>query len=141
MTIHTYFDGEKLSLEKEADSFIARADSAQLEQIGLEVEEQTSSASWRIRSNEISLIQDMDLVRGQQIVAHHAYRIKDSREPFLISDRIVVTFRELPTEGQVSHLINEYALALVDTLSDQEYVFWLTDATGMVTAHALLATA
>ena len=51
MEVYTYFDGEKLILEKEADSFIARADPEQLDRIGRERKEQTSSASWRIRSD------------------------------------------------------------------------------------------
>ena len=131
MAVYTYFDGEKLILEKEADSFIVRADQKQLKRIALEPEEQTSSASWRIRSNPASLDQDMNTVREQHIVAHHAYRTKGSHKSFLISDRIIVTFQKPPTEGQVSHLMNDYALELTETLSDREYLFRLTDETGI----------
>ncbi len=131
MAVYTYFDGEKLPLKKAVDSFIARADPKQLERIGLVLEEQTSSASWRIQSEPAALEGNMTIARQHQIVAHHAYRIKDSHRPFLISDRILVTFEEPPTEGQVSFLINDYALELVETLSGREYVLRLSNDTGI----------
>lgn len=130
MSLYTYFDGKKIELEKLSDSFIARAEPAQLSILNLIPGEQLSSASWRVRTDTKTLDSDMKKVRDTEIVAHHEYHKKDSGQALLITDRILVSFEKRPSEEEVSALMNDYALELIYRLSETEILFRLTRFTG-----------
>ena len=131
MNTYTYFDGEKVELEKKPDSFVVRAQPEQMQRISLVAADQLSSASWRIRSTNTALDSDMEKVRAEHIVAHHEYVRTDNGQSFLVSDRIIVSFVNSPSEVEIAELIQRYALELVCRLTDTDVLFRLTTLTGM----------
>jgi subtilisin-like proprotein convertase family protein/subtilisin family serine protease len=129
-TTYTYRNGEKVLLHKEPDQFVVRALPDDLESLGIEGAEQVSSSSSRVTIGPEELDEAMAAIR-EVAPAHHVYTLADTNEEFLISDRIFVVFREeLPPE-QVDTFAGEYGLALLERYSDRDYLFQLTDHTGM----------
>jgi hypothetical protein len=62
---------------------------------------------------------------------HHAYYVADSGQEFLITDRVLVTFRQPPTPEELDGFIGRYALVIREAYSDREFLLQLTDHTGM----------
>ena len=128
---YTYFDGEKIELEKTPNTFIVRAHPEQMHALNCVPQEQLSSVSWRVCSTEATLDSDMDRVRAEDIVAHHEYVRADNGQNFFVSDRIIVSFTDHPTEADITALIQTHALELVCPLTDTDVLFRLTTSTGM----------
>ncbi|SFG14283.1 proprotein convertase P-domain-containing protein [Neptunomonas qingdaonensis] len=127
---YTYRGGEKVALEKSPDQMVVRALPASLDDAAIASSEQVSSASTRINTRGA----DLDaLMERSRVVAptHHAYYEADSGSEFLITDRIFVTFKEALSDQDVDALAGHYALVKVATYSDRDYLFQLTNHTGM----------
>jgi subtilisin-like proprotein convertase family protein/subtilisin family serine protease len=62
---------------------------------------------------------------------HHAYTIAESGREFLITDRILVTFRRPIPANELDAFAGRYGLVLKERYSDRDYLFQLTDHTGM----------
>jgi subtilisin-like proprotein convertase family protein/subtilisin family serine protease len=128
--VYTYRAGEKLDLAKSPDRFVVRAKPEQLEKLGFEGAQQVSSASSRVTVTPEQLDAAMEQARAFA-PAHHAYQVADSGEDFLITDRILVTFKTDIDATQVSEFAGKYGLLMREQYSDRDYLFQLTDATGM----------
>ncbi len=127
---YTYRGGEKVALEKSPDQMVVRALPASLDDAAIASSEQVSSASTRINTRGA----DLDgLMERSRVVAptHHAYYEVDSGSEFLITDRIFVSFKEALSDQDVDALAGRYALVKVATYSDRDYLFQLTNHTGM----------
>ena len=127
---YTYRAGKKVLLTKSSDQFVVRALPENLKNIGISDADQVSSASSRVTTRSVDLEQLMSSAR-HVAPTHHAYSVTDTGEAFLITDRIFVTFRELQTDAKVDAFAARYALIRKATYSEREFLFQLTDHTGM----------
>ena len=130
MSDYTYRSGKKVNLRKENDKFIIRALPDDLTNLGFEVVEQTSSASARVSVKKSEIDKKMSLAR-KHAVAHHAYTLEETGTALLITDRIVVRFKSAPNPEEVDEITAKYALENLGALGVRDYLFRVTDATGM----------
>ncbi|MCM4151503.1 peptidase [Arenibacter sp. N53] len=129
--LYTYRNGKKVYLKKESDQFVVRALPAELEKMGITKDvEKVSSASSRVKVKSNKLDSEIADMR-KEAVTHHAYKQEANNEEFLITDRIIVTFKKSVSNEQLSKFIAKYALILMTKYSDREYLLQLTDQTGM----------
>ncbi len=127
---YTYRCGQKVELEKSPDQMVIRTLPENLEDAAIESAEKVSSASTRVTTTGADLDTLMD--RSRKIApTHHAYFTSDSGTEFLITDRIFVTFREALPDEQVDEFAGRYGLIKKATYSNKDYLFQLTNHTGM----------
>ncbi len=127
---YTYRAGQKVVLEKRPDQFVVRALPDRLRDIGITDAEQVSSASSRVNTRAADLEPLMSQSR-HLAPTHHAYYVAETGDEFLITDRVFVTFKQpLPAE-QVDVFAGRYGLVKLETYGDRDYLFQLTDHTGM----------
>lgn len=128
--VYTYRNGKKIYLKKEPDQFVVRASREDLAKRGITDVEEVSPASTRVTVKRQVRDRMMDELREEK-VTHHAYRLEDNNAEFLITDRILVTFKEPVSNELLSQFMSRYALVLRSKYSEREYLFQLTDQTGM----------
>lgn len=127
---YTYRAGKKILLQKHPDQFVVRALPDKLKEQGISDAEQVSSSSSRVTVRA----PDLEAMMGQaRFIAptHHAYTLAETGAEFLITDRIFVTFHEALPADQVDAFAARYSLIKKETYSDRDYLFQLTDHTGM----------
>src|SRR3712207_2554526 len=92
---YTYRRGQILKLRKRPDQFVVRALPDEVDRkLGIDDAEQVSSASSMVAVRPGDLDPLMARARVEVAPAHHLYEIADTAEEFLITDRIIVRFRE-----------------------------------------------
>ncbi len=128
--VYTYRGGEKVVLSKVHDQLIARVEPEQLATMGFQNAQQVSSASSRIVVAAAQLDDVMNQLR-QVAPTHHAYQVAETGEDYLISDRVFITFKETLADQAVSEFAGKYGLLLQEKYGDRDYLFQLTDHTGM----------
>jgi len=129
--VYTYRNGRKVYLKKEPDRFIVRAKPEDLEKMGITKGlEKVSSASTRVTVSSDKLDSSMEAMRNEA-VTHHAYKQADNNAEFLVTDRILVTFRQAASNDLLSFFMAKYALLMKNKYSEREYLFQLTNLTGM----------
>jgi subtilisin-like proprotein convertase family protein/subtilisin family serine protease len=127
---YTYRGGQKVALEKSSEQMVVRALPTHLDDDAIASSEQVSSASTRINTSGAEL--DALMTRSRVVApTHHAYYETDSGSEFLITDRIFVTFKQAITDQQVDDFAGRYGLIKTATYSDRDYLFQLTNHTGM----------
>ena len=127
---YTYRAGKKIPLTKRADQFVVRALPEKLDATGLPAGNQMSSASSRVTVPPADL--ETAMARARTLApTHHAYERSDTGEEFLITDRVVVTFKEPPSGQELSAFAGRYGLVKQEQYSDREFLFQLTNHTGM----------
>lgn len=127
---YTYRAGQKIELEKSPDQMVVRSLADRLDDAAVIRSEQVSSASTRITTREADLESIMD--RSRNIApTHHAYYEAETGAEFLITDRIFVSFIEALTVEQVDEFAGRYALVKKAVYGDRDYLFQLTNHTGM----------
>lgn len=127
---YTYRCGQKVDLEKSPDQMVVRALPNQLTDAAIVNAEQVSSASTRITTRASDL--DEAMIRSREIApTHHAYSETETGAEFLITDRIFVTFKEVLSDEQVDAFAGRYGLVKKETYSNKDYLFQLTNHTGM----------
>lgn len=130
-TIYTYRKGKKVYLKKEQDLIVVRGTPKTMERMGFHGNlQQVSSNSTRLGVEIEELDSTLDEIR-KEAVAHHAYTQESTGAEFLITDRIMITFKEDPTNEVLSAFMAKYALILITKYSDREFLLRLTDQTGM----------
>src|SRR5262245_35187019 len=127
---YTYQSGLKVVLKIPDDEFVVRALPERLRELGFADAQQVSSASSRVMTRAPNLEADMSAAR-HLAPTHHAYYVADSGQEFLITDRVLVRFKEPLAPEQVDAFTARYALLLKQAYSDRDYLFQLTDHTGM----------
>jgi len=127
---YTYRCGQKIQLEKSPDQMVVRSLPETLDDSAIVASEQVSSASTRIRTNSAELDSLMQRCR-ENAPTHHAYYETESGSEFLITDRVFVTFKDAISDEQVDDFSGHYGLVNRATYNDRDYLFQLTNHTGM----------
>jgi subtilisin family serine protease len=127
---YTYRAGQRIVLEKRPDQFVVRALPDELTAFGIMDAEQVSSASSRVTTRATDLEPLMSRSRHLW-TAHHAYYEAETGQEFLITPRVFVTFKEPLSDEQVDAFAGRYGLIRKATYGDRDYLFELTDHTGM----------
>ncbi len=127
---YTYRGGKKVELEKSPEEMVVRALPSEISDPAITSREQVSSASSRVvtRGGELEAVMSRSRNRAP---THHAYYEAESGGEFLITDRIFVQFKDPPAGEAVDNFAGEYGLVLQATYSDRDYLFQLTEHTGM----------
>ncbi|MDA2519961.1 S8 family serine peptidase [Bacillus cereus] len=129
--LYTYRAGKKVLLQKRENQFVIRTSPDNLKEVHKKSEvEQVSPASFRITTDESNLEDLMNAAR-EIAPAHHAYYRMETNDEFLITDRIFVKFRKIYSEEEVILFTTRYKLVLLQKYDDYNYLFQLTNATGM----------
>lgn len=127
---YTYRGGKKVELEKSPDQMVVRALPSDLSDSAILNAEQVSSSSTRINTSTSEL--ESLMVRSRNVApTHHAYYETESGEEFLITDRVFITFREALSDALVDEFAGRYGLIKKETYSNKDYLFQLTNHTGM----------
>jgi subtilisin family serine protease len=128
---YTYRAGQRIALEKRPDQFVVRTLPDELMDLGFtDPAERVSSASSRVTTRATDLEPLMS--RSRQLApTHHAYYEAETGQEFLITDRLFVTFTEPLSDEQVDAFAGRYGLIRKATYGDRDYLFQLTDHTGM----------
>ncbi|MEO1653513.1 MAG: S8 family serine peptidase, partial [Bacteroidota bacterium] len=130
-SLYTYRNGQKVYLNKKSDQYVARALPEQLKNMGINQDlEQVSSASSRVFVSPTHLERDMATLR-ESLTAHHAYTRALDQTDFLITDRIIVSFHQMISHEGLNQFMAKYALLFRRKYSEKEYLFQLTNETGM----------
>ena len=127
---YTYRSGQKVALEKIPDKMVVRTLPENLDDAAIITSEQVSSASTRIKTSVTELESLMERSRGMA-PTHHAYHETESGSEFLITDRIFVTFKETPSDEKLDEFAGRYGLLKKAVYSDRDFLFQLTNHTGM----------
>jgi subtilisin-like proprotein convertase family protein/subtilisin family serine protease len=127
---YTYRNGEKVPLEKAPDQFVVRALPENLESLGITDAEQISSRSSKVTTRATDLEPEMSRMR-HVAPTHHAYSDAATGAEFLITDRVLVTFKEALPAEQLDAFAARYGLFMQTAYSDRDYLFQLTDHTGI----------
>lgn len=127
--VYTYRCGQRIVLNKQPDQFVVRAIPEALPE-SMATSQQVSGSSTRVRCAPKELEALMSEAR-EMAPTHHAYQVANDQSDFLITDRVIVTFREPPTIADFGEFLGRYALQVVTKYSEKEYLLRLTDHTGM----------
>ena len=126
---YTYRCGTKLKLKKRPDQFVVRRlpDGLPAE-MGAAVQMSTASARVTCAIGDLENL----MVKARKLApTHHAYESDDTGGDFLITDRVIVTFKQDLDPEAVGIFAGKYALEILERISDRDYLFRLTDSTGM----------
>ena len=127
---YTYRDGKRVPLSKRPDQFVVRAAPDVAAREGFGETEQVSPHSTRVTTAAAQL--DEAMARARAIApTHHAYDNAETGEEFLITDRVFVTFKEPPSQADLAAFVARYGLVGLQTYSPREFLFQVTDHTGM----------
>lgn len=128
-TTYTYRLGKKVILQKKSNEFVARELPDELDHRAFKTTRQVSSASSVVKVAPSKLDTAMEEIRRES-VAHHAYEAP-SGEYFLITDRVFVCFKEPANLATINAFAAKYALIHLSSIDERNYLFQLTDHTGM----------
>lgn len=128
--VYTYRNGKKLLLKKAEDEFVVRLLPEEAKARGFEPVKQTSSASTKVGTRPESLESQMEQSRSAA-PTHHAYYDVETESPFLITDRVMVLFKEGVTDEEIDQFLAKYGLLIQKKYSDREFLFKVTSQTGM----------
>jgi subtilisin-like proprotein convertase family protein len=128
---YTYRAGERIELRKRRDQFVVRAlPEVVSDSLDVKAPTQVSSHSSLVDVPPRDLEEQMEAARRIG-ATHHVYEVEGTDEPFLISDRVIVTFRAGVTPEQADEVAARHALSRVKQLDERTYLFQLTEATGV----------
>ena len=128
--VYTYQNGKKVLLNKSPTDFVVRARPESLMRLGFPGGERLSSASFRFAVAPADLSEAMTRAR-EEVTAHHAYTRQETGDDFLITDRLLVRFREGVAEQAQTSLAGKYGLFLVERVGPRDCLYQLTDHTEM----------
>src|SRR4030095_10691361 len=95
---------------------------------GFRETESVSPHSTRVTTAPARL--DEEMARARAIApTHHAYDNAETGEEFLITDRVLVTFKSAPSAADLPAFIARYSLVLLQTYSPRQFLFQLHDHT------------
>ncbi len=135
--LYTYRCGELVRLSKRPNQFVVRRLPQELP-ASMSGAEQMSTASSRVTCEPEDL-DDLMVTAREVAPAHHAYDMMDTGEAFLITDRIIVTFKEPLSVEAVGTFAGRYALDIVEKISDVDYLvatnLFILDERGCTGSH------
>lgn len=128
---YSYRNGKKVALYKKSDEFVVRTPTVpQLTGTGAMPAERVSPASTRMKVSAAELESAMAASRAIA-PTHHAYYQAQTDQSFDITDRILVTFKQAPADTQLDVFVNKYALRQLARYSETDFLFQLTNDTGV----------
>jgi subtilisin family serine protease len=127
---YTYRGGRKLPLVKSDNQLVVRLEGEALGSLKLPDGEQVSPASTRITLPPQQLEDAMRTAR-ELAPTHHAYYEEESGQEFLITDRILVSFRDPVPDAVFDAFTARYALRVLARYSDRDFLLQLSNHTGM----------
>jgi len=127
---YTYRCGEKIELDKSPDEIVVRSLPNDLDDVAIVTKQKVSSASTKIKVSSTDLEDLMQRTRASA-VTHHAYYTTQSKTEFLITDRVLLTFKEGVSNTEIDEMAGRYALLLIKKFEEREYLYQLSNATGM----------
>lgn len=128
-SVYTYRGGKKIDLKKRPNEFVIRQLPEDLPD-KMNVAEQTSTRSTRVKCKSSELESLMEDARALA-PTHHAYELQETGDSFLITDRVIVTFKDALGVEDVGLFAGEHGLEILEKISERDYLFRLTDSTGM----------
>jgi len=129
--LYTYRDGKKVLLNQSDNKLSIRKKSKEeLKALGYKKIERTSPSSYIVETDKKNLDAEIADLRKENVV-HHAYSTADNKQEFLITDRVIVTFKQAPALDVLNKFMNEYSLVLLSKYTDKTFLFQLTSYTGM----------
>ena len=128
---YTYRRGKKVQLQKKPNQFVIRQLPDSLpSSMAVSQALQVSTASTQVTCDQSQL--EGLMVEGRQIApTHHAYTRLDTGQDFLITDRVVITFKQDLNVEELGQFAGKYGLEIVEKISERSYLLRLTDSTGM----------
>ena len=127
---YTYRGGRRLELGKRPDQAVVRTSPERIADPSVFRTERVSSGSVRITTHPSELEAVME--RARDIApTHHAYYDLETGEEFLITDRVLVTFKGTPSPAEVDAFAARYGLVQLERYTDRDFLFQLTNHTGM----------
>ncbi|HPH20822.1 MAG TPA: S8 family serine peptidase [Haliscomenobacter sp.] len=130
MQTYTYRNGKKLLLNKSDDEFVTRETPEELIARGITQVEKTSPVSSKVKTTPEGLEADMAKSR-ESAPTHHAYYLADTGDEFLITDRVTISFKTAISSEDLAAFMGKYGLVLLEEYSPQDFLFQLTEHTGM----------
>ncbi|MCW5700759.1 MAG: S8 family serine peptidase, partial [Rhodospirillales bacterium] len=133
--LYTYRAGQRIELEKRPEQLVIRALPEDLSDdvlpgVSSSELQKVSSASTRITVDRSRL--ESVMASGRRIApTHHAYVDQATGSDFLISDRVFVSFKMAPGIDALNAFAAKYGLILREKYSDKDFLFQLTNHTGM----------
>jgi len=127
---YTYRAGKRIDLVKDLHQFVVRARPEELRAAGITAVEAVSPSSSCVTTGAGDLDVAMDRARAVA-TTHHAYRDAETGSEFLITDRVLVTFRAGTPRAVVDALAARYGLVVKEAYSERDFLMQLTDHTGM----------
>jgi len=128
--LYTYRGGVRVPLKKRVDQFVARVSPERAAAAGFAKAERVSPHSTRVTTTAAEL--DAAMLRARELApVHHAYDEAATGQEFLITDRVIVTFKRAPSAAELSEFLARYALIQLNAYSDREFLLQLTNHTGM----------
>jgi len=127
---YTYRHGKKMALAKATDKFVVRAVGEAVDALQPRTAVRMSSESTRVKVRPSEL--EAKMAQSRKIApTHHAYNVTETGAEFLITDRVMVRFRPGTSVEAIDALMGKYALVGVERYNPTEFLFQLTDHTGM----------
>lgn len=132
---YTYRGGQRIELEKRPEQLVIRALPEDLSDdvlpgVSSSELQRVSSASTRVSVNQSRL--ESVMASGRKIApTHHAYVDQATGSDFLITDRVFVSFKMAPSIDELNAFAAKYGLIVREKYSDEDYLFQLTNHTGM----------
>jgi subtilisin family serine protease len=127
---YSYRNGQRVALEKSENEFVVRALPSRLAQAGLENAIQISSASSRVAVPR-ELLERMMAQARTLAPTFHAYKVAETGADFDITDRVFVRLAQGKGHSDADALAAKYGLVVVERYSDRDYLFRLSNYTGM----------
>ncbi len=127
---YTYRSGKKVALSKSPGQLVVRVLPESIKAVEIVDAEQVSSASTRVTCRVDELENLMTQAR-HLAPTHHAYAVVETGEEFLITDRVFITFKQGLSSTEIDTLAGKYGLVKKQAFSNRDFLFQLTDHTGM----------
>lgn len=135
---YTYRGGVKLPLDKSEDQFVVRAEPAELRALGITDAESISSGASRVTTRADDL--EPMMARSRTVApTHHAYELPATGEEFLITDRVIISFKQALPAEKIAEIAGRYGLRQLEAYSDRDFLFQLTNHTGMNPVKLIVA--
>jgi subtilisin-like proprotein convertase family protein len=135
---YTYRHGRRVPLGKETRRFVVRAQPEVAAKLGVQTVVRMSPGSTRVKVKPGELEEKMAASRRLG-PTHHAYKRADSGAEFLITDRVLVEMKPDAPPGAVDALLAKYALRVVEQAGPRQFVFQVTDHTGVNPVKVVVA--
>lgn len=129
-SVYTYRNGKKILLSKKDNQFVVRTTSS-----NINLDKATNAETLGTQATRMTVLPaDLETMMSENreiAPTHHAYMMEDTNEDFIISDRIIVTFKNDISDDDLVRFESKYGLIRKSVYSPKDFLFQLTIHTGM----------